>query len=96
MDNTDIMNILKNYKKEVSGQYNIISIGVFGSVARNTSGEESDIDIVIKISEPDLFMLAGIKDDLKKRFNKPVDIVTYSDNMNPFLKKRIDKEAVYA
>ena len=41
-------------------------------------------------------MLAGIKDDLKRRFNKPVDIVTYSENMNPFLKKRIDKEAVYA
>ena len=45
MDNTDIMNILKNYKKEVSGQYNIISIGVFGSVARNTPGEESDIPL---------------------------------------------------
>jgi len=25
-----------------------------------------------------------------------VDIVTYRENMNPFLKKRIDAEAVYA
>jgi len=41
-------------------------------------------------------MLAGIKSDLEDRLKKPVDIVTYTDSMNAFLKKRIDNEAVYA
>ena len=41
-------------------------------------------------------MLAGIKEDLEKRLNKSIDIVTYTDSMNPFLKNRIDQEAVYA
>ena len=95
MGRKDIIKILHNYKKEVDNEYNILSIGIFGSVARGESGDDSDVDIVIRISEPDFFMLAGIKDDLEKRLKKSVDIVYYTDSMNPFLKKRIDSEAVY-
>ena len=96
MDKNDIIKILRNYKNDVAEQYNIITIGIFGSVTRNEAGEDSDVDVVIRISEPDLFMLAGIKNDLEAIFCRPVDIVTYQDTMNPFLKKRIDNEAVYA
>jgi len=92
----DIIKILRNYKNEVANQYNILTIGIFGSVARGESRDESDVDIVIHISEPDFFMLAGIKEDLEKRLDKSVDIVIYTDSMNPFLKSRIDHEAVYA
>jgi predicted nucleotidyltransferase len=91
----DIIRILKNYKKEFANQYNILTIGFFGSVARDEDGDESDVDIVVRISEPDFFILAGIKDDLENRLNKSVDIVSYKDSMNPFLKMRIDSEAVY-
>jgi len=96
MGKKDIIEILRNYKNEVANQYNILTIGIFGSVARGESEDESDVDIVIRISEPDFFMLAGIKEDLEKRLNKSIDIVTYTDSMNPFLKNRIDHEAVYA
>ena len=96
MGRKDIIKTLRNYKKEVAEQYNILKIGVFGSVARDEAGEDSDVDVVIRISEPDLFMLVGIKNDLEDRLRRPVDIVTYRDTMNPFLKKRIDSEAVYA
>jgi len=96
MGNKGIIKILRNYKNDVAEQYNIITIGIFGSTARGEAGEDSDVDVVIHISEPDLFMLAGIKNDLEAKFCRPVDIVTYQDTMNPFLKKRIDKEAIYA
>jgi predicted nucleotidyltransferase len=95
MGKKDIIRILKNYKKEFANQYNILTIGFFGSVARDEDGDESDVDIVVRISEPDFFILAGIKDDLENRLNKSVDIVSYKDSMNPFLKMRIDSEAVY-
>ncbi len=96
MGRKDIIKTLRSYKKDVAEQYNILKIGVFGSVARDEAGEGSDVDVVIRISEPDLFMLVGIKNDLEERLRRPVDIVTYRDTMNPFLKKRIDSEAVYA
>ena len=95
MVKNDVIRILKNYKREFANQYNILTIGIFGSVARDEAGDESDIDIVVCISEPDFFILAGIKNDLEDRLNKSVDIVSYKDSMNPFLKMRIDSEAVY-
>jgi predicted nucleotidyltransferase len=42
----------------------------------------------------DLFMLVGIKNELEERLHRSVDIVTYRENMNQFLKKKIDGEAV--
>ncbi|MEA1867699.1 MAG: nucleotidyltransferase family protein [Thermodesulfobacteriota bacterium] len=96
MKRNEIIEILREYKKEFAEQYGILDIGVFGSVARDEASEESDVDVVVRILRPDLFMLVGIKQDLEERFHMSVDIVTYWKSMNQFLKKRIDKEALYA
>ena len=96
MKREELIDILHNYKNERANHYGIITIGIFGSTARGDAREESDVDIVLQIREPDLFMLVGIKEELEERLHRPVDIVTYRDNMNLFLKKRIDEEAVYA
>ena len=95
MGKKEIIEILRGYKKDYAEQYGILDIGVFGSVARDEIGEDSDVDIVVRISKPDLFMIVGIKNELEERLHRSVDIVTYRDNMNQFLKKRIDGEAVY-
>jgi len=96
MGKKEIIEILGDYKEEFAEKYGILMIGIFGSVARDEAGGDSDVDVVVRISEPDLFMLVGIKNDLEERLHRPVDIVTYRENMNQFLKKRIDGEAVYA
>ena len=96
MSPQDILNILREYKNQVAEQYGIQEIGLFGSIARDEATEKSDVDIVIRVRKPDLFLLAGIKSDLEERLNRSVDIVTYRETMNQFLKKRIDLEAVYA
>ena len=95
MEKKEIIKIINNYNKQYAEQYGIVTIGIFGSAARDEADEDSDVDVVVQIVEPDLFMLVGIKNDLEKRLLRPVDIVTYRENMNPFLKKRIDQEAVY-
>jgi predicted nucleotidyltransferase len=95
MDQKDILDALGEYKNQFAEKYGILSIGIFGSLARNEDREDSDVDVIIRLAKPELFTLAGIKQDLEDRFNKPVDIVTYREKMNSFLKKRIDKEAVY-
>jgi hypothetical protein len=43
----------------------------------------------------DLFNLIGIKQDLEEQLHLPVDVISYRLNMNPFLKGRIDTEAIY-
>jgi uncharacterized protein len=95
MGKQEILEILRNYKAQYAEKYGIRTLGVFGSVARETAREDSDVDVVVYLEKPDLFALAGIKEDLEEKTHKRVDIVAYRDKMNRFLKTRIDKEAVY-
>lgn len=53
------------------------------------------MDIVVLLADQDLFNLIGIKQDLEEELQLPVDVVSYREKMNPFLKRRIDSEAVY-
>jgi predicted nucleotidyltransferase len=95
MKRSEILHILKKYKKNYHKKYQFSKIGIFGSAARSTAGRESDIDIVIEQSKPDLFLLGTIKTDLEKEFACKVDIIRLRKEMNAFLKDRIDREAIY-
>jgi predicted nucleotidyltransferase len=94
--NSEIIQILRTYRQEVAARYGLQAIGVFGSVARGEHRPDSDVDVVVRIARPDLFILVDIKQELEARLHRPVDVVTYRESMNPFLKQRIDREAVYA
>ena len=91
----EILSILKNYKKNNLNKYDIVELGLFGSVARNQASSNSDVDICIKTKTPDMFALVHIKDELQKLLSNSIDIVRIRDKMNPYLKNRIDKEAIY-
>jgi predicted nucleotidyltransferase len=95
MNRDYILELLTQYKNNNHTKYGIESIGIFGSVARGEELESSDIDICIKTKEPDMFMLVHIKDELQNMFKKSIDIVRVRQKMNPYLKKRIEKEAIY-
>lgn len=91
----EIIEYLKRFKKESGNEYHIKRLGIFGSVAKGTANENSDIDIVVVLPKQDLFEIIGIKQSLEEVLKYPVDVVSYREKMNPFLKRRIDKEAIY-
>jgi len=95
MNRAEILEIIRKYKQENSEKYGIDAIGVFGSYARDMASEDSDVDIVIETREPDLYKMVHIKEDLERRLNKSVDIVRKREKMNPYLKKRIERDAEY-
>jgi predicted nucleotidyltransferase len=95
MNRDDILHLLADYKQNNLDKYGIEAIGIFGSVARNEANASSDVDICIRTKTPDMFMLVHIKDELQKLFHKNVDMVRLRERMNPYLKKRIDQEAIY-
>jgi uncharacterized protein len=90
-----IITILRAYKEKNAEKYGILELGFFGSVARNTAGMESDVDICIKTRTPDPFILVHIKEDIEKQVKKRVDIVRIWENMNPLLKTRIEQDGIY-
>ena len=95
MTRDEILNTLARYKRKKQKTYQIQRIGIFGSSAKNKMKETSDIDVVVELEKQDLFYLIGIKQDLEEALHSPIDIVSYRENMNTFLKNRIDDEAVY-
>ena len=96
MQKSDLITLLGQYKTSHQTQYGIKRLGLFGSIARGTSTVQSDIDIVVELEKQDLYFIIGIKQDLEERLGSKVDIISYRKKMNPFLKRRIDQEAVYA
>ena len=90
-----IIDTLRLFKKTNQHKYSIIKIGLFGSAAKNTLQKNSDVDVVVLLKNQDLFNLIGIKQDLEEQLNLHVDVISYREKMNGFLKHRIDTEAVY-
>ena len=90
-----MLDTLTQFHQDRQDEFGIIRIGVFGSTARDTASADSDVDVVVELSEPDLLRLVGIKQELETLLDQPVDIVRYRERMNRFLKQRIDEEAVY-
>ena len=95
MDREKILHILKNFKENNAEKYGILTLGIFGSVVKNYSIPDSDIDIVIKTIKADLFLLVHLKEELEKLFGTHIDLIRYRNRMNKFLKKHIDEEAIY-
>jgi predicted nucleotidyltransferase len=87
---------LSDFRQDRQEEFGIVRIGVFGSVARDQIAAGSDVDVVVELAEPDLLTLVGVKQELESLLSHPVDIVRYREEMNAFLKGRIDREAVYA
>lgn len=95
MEREKIISILCDYKRDHAHKYGILAIGVFGSVARGQAGENSDVDICIKLEKPDPFALVHIREGIERRVHAHVDIVRVRENMNPYLRQRIEKDAIY-
>ena len=78
--------------------YNPVRIGIFGSVARGEDSPESDIDILYTFqSTVGLFNLIRMKEDMEKKLNTKIDLVS-EQFVHPKLKPQImdDLKIIYS
>ena len=61
MRQNDVLQALSQFRQDRRDEFGIIRIGIFGSAARDQMTDESDIDVVVELAEPDLLALVGIK-----------------------------------
>lgn len=95
MRRDDALAALRRFKEQHGKEYGIVALGIFGSVARDTAGESSDVDIVFKSDTPNLFRASRMRQELAKLLGCEVDVIRVRDRMNPNLKARIEREAKY-
>lgn len=75
-------------------KYGVKRAGIFGSVARGESTEESDIDILVEIEgSMSLLDFAGLKLELEEILGRKVDLGEYSA-IKPLIREEILKEVV--
>lgn len=70
-------------------------VGVFGSVARNENGPQSDIDILVHFEDRiSLFDLIEIEDQLNQALHQKVDLIT-ERSLHAAIRKCIESDIIY-
>nr|VFJ47122.1 MAG: hypothetical protein BECKFM1743A_GA0114220_100449 [Candidatus Kentron sp. FM]VFJ47640.1 MAG: hypothetical protein BECKFM1743C_GA0114222_100488 [Candidatus Kentron sp. FM]VFK07654.1 MAG: hypothetical protein BECKFM1743B_GA0114221_100478 [Candidatus Kentron sp. FM] len=87
--------LLRAFLVQHGEAYCLNALGYFGSYARNEATPESDVDIVFETDAPNLFRTARMREELVNILGRPVDVVRLRNTMNPRMKARIEKDAVY-
>lgn len=91
----DLRAELQALKPMLAREYHVAEIGVFGSVARNEHGAESDVDLLVAFDAPvSLFDFVRLEDELTERLGVEVDLVT-KGSLRPRIGERVDEDVVY-
>ena len=80
----------------MKNEFGVINIGLFGSYAKGNQRDDSDIDLLVELKEPRFEWIAGLQMYLEKRFDKKIELVRKSDNVNRRFTQRIENEVIYA
>jgi len=91
-----VLSILKAQKPVLVREMGVKSIGLFGSIAREEAGEESDIDILVDMEAPDFQKLMAVKILLENQLGRPVDLHRKGPHLRQYFLERIESEIVYA
>ena len=84
--------------KSLCGKYHVSELYVFGSAAKDTLTDKSDIDFLVRFSGVDPLEYfdnyMDFKADLTTLFSREIDLVEIQTVKNPILKKSIDRDKI--
>lgn len=98
MANRDsIINFIKEQKDFLYRNYNLTSLGIFGSYSRNEQNTGSDLDLIVEFV-PDTKNLLEKKEEIKKFFSKKFKIkvdICREKYLKPYYKQTILESVIY-
>jgi len=90
-----VLDALRNFKKHNAEKYGIESIALFGSFSRGEQNNESDVDILIALKSPSLFIYAEIQAALESVLKRRVDLVSSRARKIEAFENEISKDLIY-
>jgi len=89
-----VLQILKQKNTELTKQFGVKSLLLFGSVARDEATTASDVDLLVEFNRPvGYFGLFALQDYLEKLLGCPVDLGT-PDSLKPNIRERVMGELI--
>jgi len=95
MEHKDIMQILRDEKKNLQEKFGIVSIGLFGSHAKGTEHHGSDVDLLVELSEARFDSLAGLQIYLERKLEKHVELIRKRKGLSERFLRRIERDIQY-
>lgn len=94
MKRDEVLNLLGEHRAELD-QFDVKSLALFGSMARDEAGPESDIDFLVEFNGTATFRkYTGLLLFLEDLLNCKVDLVTQGA-VKPRLQPHIDRDLVH-
>jgi uncharacterized protein len=92
----EIQNILALNKNYMHSAFGLRSIGIFGSIAKGISRPESDIDLLVDLSEPNYLKYIGLQKFLEEKLKMKVDLIRNGPHLSPTFLTSIKDQLLYA
>jgi len=89
-----VIAILQQKHTELTKQFGVKSLLLFGSVARDEATSKSDVDLLVEFNRPvGYFGLFALQDYLEKLLGCSVDLGT-PNSLKPYVRERILRELI--
>ncbi len=94
MKRSEVVQILQEHWIELSEKFSVDSLSLFGSVARDQAGSESDVDLLVEFSRPvGLFLFIDLQQHLETWLECKVDLGT-PRSLKLGIKDQVLREAI--
>ena len=95
MNRQRILDLLSRHKPELARRFGVRDLALFGSSARDTAGEDSDIDILVAFDGPATsHRYFGVQFYLEDLLGRSVDLVS-DKALRPELRPYVEREAIH-
>ncbi|MEA1983228.1 MAG: nucleotidyltransferase domain-containing protein [Campylobacterota bacterium] len=95
MTKTYILEKLAQEKQYLQTKYEVDKIGLFGSYAKDTQSEDSDIDIYVEFKHKTFRNISGLWVYLEELYDKKIDLLHKHKRSSGAIYNAIKKEVIY-
>ncbi|GJQ59628.1 MAG: nucleotidyltransferase [Candidatus Scalindua sp. AMX11] len=91
MDKTEIKRLINEHYDILVTEYGVSKVGIFGSAAKGTMTEDSDLDIYVEFKKPIGFTFVRFVEYLENLFERKVGVIT-KDGIENIRVKEVAKD----
>lgn len=95
MTRASVIELLTSHRDEWTKRFGVRSLSLFGSVARDEAGPESDVDVLVDFGGPAQFLVhMELVKYLEELLGRRVDVLTVR-SLRPRLRERIQPDLMH-